>query len=113
VRDEVALEERGLTEHLLPRGLVHSADGRWALEHVPAMMPEARSVKAADKLHNLSCLLADLRNGDDVTVIWKRFRGGRERTLEMSGALVEALAPLVDSRLGRALVGVMEELRRF
>ena len=85
---------------------------RWAVEHVPVMSPEARLVKAADKLHNLSCLLADLESAQESAGVWRRFRGGRERTLEMSGALVEVLAPMVDPRLGRALLGVMRELRR-
>lgn len=76
---------------------------RWAVEHVPHMSPEAASVKAVDKLHNLRCLLQDLESVEDDDLIWSRFRGGRERTLAMDAELVEALTTRVDPRLGRAL----------
>jgi hypothetical protein len=84
---------------------------RWAVEHVPHMLPEARAVKAADKLHNLSCLLADLRAASEPATVWNRFRGGREKTLRMSGELVEALVPHVNPALGGALREVMAALR--
>jgi hypothetical protein len=42
--------------------------------------------------------------------VWSKFKGGRERTLAMSAALVEALAPRVDPRLGHALRTAMHEL---
>ena len=75
----------------------------WAVDHVPHMSPEAASVKAADKLHNLRCLLEDLESAEDDDIIWSRFRGGRERTLAMDEKLVEALITRVDPRLGKAL----------
>ena len=89
---------------------------RWAVEHVPQMSPEAASVKAVDKLHNFQCLLAELRAADDVTTVWARFTGGRERTLEMDAQLVAVLVTRVDPRLGKALeeahVAVIEHDRR-
>ncbi len=76
---------------------------RWAVDHVPHMSPEAAAVKAADKLHNLTSLLADLETAADPADVWKQFRGGRERTLRMAEELVGALAGRADPRLVRAL----------
>lgn len=41
----------------------------------------ARWVCAADKLHNASTILADLRRTIDPDTIWSRFNGGREATV--------------------------------
>jgi len=41
----------------------------------------ARWVCAADKLHNASSILADLRRTIDPQTIWSRFNGGREATV--------------------------------
>jgi (p)ppGpp synthase/HD superfamily hydrolase len=73
------------------------------IEHVTHMSADARTVKAADKLHNLSTLAADLESTSDKSQVWARFKGGRDQTLQLSRALVEALAPRVDPRLGEAL----------
>jgi (p)ppGpp synthase/HD superfamily hydrolase len=40
----------------------------------------ARWVCAADKLHNASTILADLRRTIDPGTVWSRFSGGRENT---------------------------------
>lgn len=63
-----------------------------ALEGVPSLSPEALVVKAADKLHNLQSLLAELRRPGDDAAVWARFTGGRERTLAMDRRIVDALA---------------------
>jgi len=76
---------------------------RWAIDHVPHMSPQAASVKAADKLHNLQSLAADLRKAPDPDAVWKHFNGGREETLRMSRELVDALATRVEPRISRAL----------
>jgi hypothetical protein len=76
---------------------------QWAIDHVPHMSPEAAAVKAADKIHNLQSLLADLRDAADSTQVWSRFRGGRELTLKMDAALVDALSRRTAPDLGRAL----------
>ncbi len=83
---------------------------RWAVDHAPHMLSEAALVKAADKLHNLSCLAADLERTKDRDAIWKHFKGGRDRTLAVAADLVEALAPRVDERLASALRAVLERL---
>jgi (p)ppGpp synthase/HD superfamily hydrolase len=84
----------------------------WAVDHAAHMSSEALAVKAADKLHNLQSLVRDLGNASDPSIVWAKFKGGRERTLAMSAALVEALAPRVDERLARALRASMRDLER-
>jgi len=83
---------------------------RLGVEHVASMSPQAASVKAADKLHNLRCLWVDLRDAGDSDQVWSRFRGGREGTLRVARGLVEALHRRVDPRIGRALKSALEEL---
>jgi (p)ppGpp synthase/HD superfamily hydrolase len=47
-----------------------------------ALAPErARWVCAADKIHNGSSILTDLRRTQDPDTIWTRFKGGREATI--------------------------------
>lgn len=86
---------------------------RDGIERVAAMSPEARAVKAADKLHNLTSLVLDLRRADDPDAVWGRFRGGRARTLVLSRELVRTLAPLVPAPLGEALGAALSELERL
>lgn len=81
-----------------------------AIDHVPHLSPEAAAIKACDKLHNLRSLQASLGIVDDPAAVWARFRGGRDRTLEMARGLVEALAPRVEPRLGEALRAALEGL---
>lgn len=84
---------------------------RWAVEHVAHMSAESAAVKAADKLHNLSSLLAELRSNADHAQVWSKFKGGRDRTLQMSGDLVGALHARLDSALSRELLATMQALR--
>ena len=80
--------------------------------HAAAVVPElsegAALVKACDKLHNLHSLAADLGRADDTQTVWAAFTGGRERTLDMSGRLVEALA----QRLGEPVAGALRDALR-
>ncbi len=77
---------------------------------VPHMSPEAASVKACDKLHNLHSLVNQLRASPDPEIVWAKFNGGRERTLEMSRDLVEALALRVDAKIAKALRAALQSL---
>lgn len=77
---------------------------------VPHMSPEAASVKACDKLHNLHSLVNQLRASPDPEIVWSKFNGGRERTLSMSRDLVEALAHRVDARIAKALRSALHAL---
>jgi len=81
-----------------------------AIDHVPHLSPEALLVKAADKLHNLSSLLADLRAADDPDDVWRPFTRGPAQTLRMSRTLVEALVPHLDAALGKSLTDALEAL---
>ena len=86
-----------------------------AIDHAPSMSREAASVKACDKLHNLESLLIQLEQARDPQQVWRRFRGGRDRTLVMDRALVDALGPRVDPELAGALArvqGAVEALAR-
>lgn len=83
-----------------------------AVDRVPEMSPEAATVKAADKLHNLATLLDDLRNAERHDDVWTHFTGGPARTLEMARALVEALVARVDPRLGGELMETLVALER-
>lgn len=74
-----------------------------AIDHAQDMSREAACVKACDKLHNLESLLAQLERASNPDAVWKRFRGGREATLDMDRELVGVLAPRVDSPLAEAL----------
>jgi (p)ppGpp synthase/HD superfamily hydrolase len=89
-----------LTEDKSRSWEVRKRDG---IDRVARLSPAALAVKAADKLHNLESLLADLRAGPDHARVWARYKGGRERTLEMSSALVRALESRGDPRLTRPL----------
>ncbi len=81
-----------------------------AIDHVSEMSNQAALVKAADKLHNLSTLLLDLRAAKDHAAVWRHFNGSPEATLAMSRGLVEALAHRLDGGLGTALVEALEAL---
>jgi (p)ppGpp synthase/HD superfamily hydrolase len=85
---------------------------RWAVEHVPHMSPEAASVKAVDKLHNLQSLLEDLRRSPDPEQVWSKFRGGREQTIQHARELVAALCTRIDPRIARVLNGALDALIR-
>ncbi len=80
------------------------------IEHVPHLSADALSVKAADKLHNLRTLADDLRAAKDPDRLWGKFRGGRERTLSVSRALVDALALRCDVRLAAELRDALDDL---
>jgi len=51
------------------------------LDHLARMPEEAVLIKAADVLHNLQSLLADLGAADDPETVWKSFNAGPERQL--------------------------------
>jgi len=80
------------------------------IDKIASMSAPALSIKAADKLHNLATLAAELRTAADPNEVWKRFTGGRERTLEMSARLVAELEPRVQPELARGLRQALREL---
>ncbi len=86
---------------------------QYAVDHVAEMPLGAAMVKAADKLHNLSSLRADLEASEDASKVWERFRGKREGTLRMAESLVAALEARLDARLTVDLRATLEALRAF
>jgi len=84
-----------------------------AVDHVADMPLGAAMVKAADKLHNLSSLRADLEASADASEVWERFRGKREGTLRMAEALVAALEARLEARMTVDLRATLEALRAF
>ncbi|MEO0649300.1 MAG: HD domain-containing protein [Planctomycetota bacterium] len=84
---------------------------RAGIEAVPDYSEAAATVKAADKLHNLESMAAALEAAADSATFWKPFHGGRERTLQMSGELVKALAARVAPELGQPLSAAYARLR--
>jgi (p)ppGpp synthase/HD superfamily hydrolase len=63
-------------------GVELSGDDRKSdyLERLSIASEEARWVCAADKIHNASTIVADLRRTVDAETIWSRFGGGRAGT---------------------------------
>jgi (p)ppGpp synthase/HD superfamily hydrolase len=65
----------------------------------------ARWVCAADKIHNASSILADLRRTVDPESVWGRFNAGKEGTIRWYRAVHDRLRELSFSG------GILEELR--
>lgn len=57
------------------------------LRHIASEPWEARAIVLADKLHNLSSMLVDLDNGEDI---WPRFNAPREGILWYHQAMIAA-----------------------
>ena len=66
------------------------------LNHLTQMPREAVLIKAADVLHNLYSLLADLEAAADPASVWEPFNAGPERQLWYFTGVVDA----VERRLG-------------
>lgn len=64
------------------------------LERLANASDTARWVCAADKLHNASSILADLRRTIDPGSVWSRFGGGREGTVRWYRRVYERLEAL-------------------
>src|SRR6478672_4943659 len=64
------------------------------LERLGAASPRALWVCAADKLHNASTILADLRRTGYPDTVWGRFGGGKVPTLQFYRDVVDRLTAL-------------------
>jgi (p)ppGpp synthase/HD superfamily hydrolase len=81
------------------------------LERLSQAGESARWVCAADKLHNASSVLADLRRTIDPNSVWSRFTGGREATIRWYRRVYDRLQNLgfrgeIMAELERAVVGL-------
>jgi (p)ppGpp synthase/HD superfamily hydrolase len=73
----------------------------------------ARWVCAADKLHNASTILADLKRTIDPNTVWGRFSAGKEGTVKWYRRVYERLKALgFQAPILRELEGVVLELER-
>jgi (p)ppGpp synthase/HD superfamily hydrolase len=77
-------------------GVELSGDDRRAdyLERLADANDEARWVCAADKIHNASSIISDLRRTIDPETIWARFGGGRAATARWYRQVYERLEGL-------------------
>jgi (p)ppGpp synthase/HD superfamily hydrolase len=77
-------------------GVELSGDDRKAdyLERLSGASEEARWVSAADKIHNASSIISDLRRTVDTETIWRRFGGGRAGTSRWYRQVYERLRAL-------------------
>jgi (p)ppGpp synthase/HD superfamily hydrolase len=78
------------------------------LDHLREAPDDVRLVSAADKLHNVRTILADLRNDGDS--VWERFSGRREGTLWYYRAVLDVLSEGKPNRLVEELHRVVSEL---
>jgi (p)ppGpp synthase/HD superfamily hydrolase len=61
------------------------------LERLAVANERARWVCAADKLHNASAIIADLKRTIDPDTVWGRFTGGREGTIRWYARIYDRL----------------------
>jgi (p)ppGpp synthase/HD superfamily hydrolase len=86
------------------------------LERLGGANEPARWVCAADKIHNASTIISDLRRTVDAETIWSRFSGGKTATVQWYRNVYDRLrevgfdAPIM-SELGR-VVAELEQLGR-
>jgi (p)ppGpp synthase/HD superfamily hydrolase len=66
------------------------------IDHIEGMPQEAVLIKAADVLHNLLSLLADLEAAEDPASVWRPFNAGPDRQLWYFTGVIDA----VERRLG-------------
>jgi (p)ppGpp synthase/HD superfamily hydrolase len=84
------------------------------LERLEQASDSARWVCAADKLHNASTILADLRRTIDPNVIWSRFNGGREATVRWYRRVYDRLKELgFQGEIMRELEEVVTQLEAW
>jgi (p)ppGpp synthase/HD superfamily hydrolase len=83
------------------------------LERLAGANEAARWVCAADKLHNASTILADLRRTIDPGSVWSRFTGGRDATVNWYRRVYDRLADVgfageIMAELGRVVTELEE-----
>lgn len=97
-------------------GVELSGDDRKAdyLERLSGASEEARWVCAADKVHNASSIIADLRRTVDTETIWSRFGGGKAGTGRWYRQVYERLRELgFDAPIMAELDNVSGELQKL
>lgn len=94
-------------------GIELSADERREdyLERLSAASTQARWVCAADKVHNASTILSDLKRTDYPETVWGRFNAGREATIRWYQRVHDRLREVgFDAPIMRELADVARDL---
>jgi len=99
--------------------VTENKDDSWAdrkehgIQSVATLSEGALLIKACDKLHNLSSLALSLESADDPSVVWARFRGRRDGTLDTSRRMVEALCQRVSAQLESCLRAALARTQKY
>lgn len=84
------------------------------LDRLAAATDEARWVCAADKIHNASSIVADLRRTVDPETVWNRFAGGKTGTAGWYQQVCDRLRGVgFDAPIMRELAQVAAELQHL
>jgi (p)ppGpp synthase/HD superfamily hydrolase len=84
------------------------------LNRLSSASEEARWVCAADKIHNASSIISDLRRTVDPETIWNRFGGGKAATARWYRQVYERLREVgFDAPIMTELDNVSSELQKF
>jgi len=84
------------------------------LNRLSSASEEARWVCAADKIHNASSIISDLRRTVDPETIWSRFGGGKAATARWYRQVYERLREVgFDAPIMTELDNVSSELQKF
>ena len=84
-----------------------------AVDAVATMSTEAATIKAADKLHNLSSLVLALEDAANPDEVWAHFSRGPEVTIHMSELLVTALSHRIPQPLAQELEATLVRLSQL
>lgn len=80
------------------------------IEQTKTLPPEAKLIIAADKLHNASTTLRDMRT--DGNAVWERFNGGREGSLWVYDEMLRSLSQDWQHPILAHLADVVDALHR-
>jgi (p)ppGpp synthase/HD superfamily hydrolase len=108
---EVARIVLGCTDNMGSEKLSWRSRKEAYLTHLTMAPDDVRLVCAADKLHNVRCLLVDLRHDGEPT--WERFAGKKDGTLWYYRAITDIFLKLGPERIAVELDLVVGELQRL
>jgi (p)ppGpp synthase/HD superfamily hydrolase len=84
------------------------------LERLAGATDSARWVCAADKIHNASTIITDLRRTVDADTVWNRFGGGKEATARWYRSVYDRLREVgFDAPIMEELARVSDELAQL
>jgi len=78
------------------------------LAHLAESSGDALLVSACDKLHNLSCIVADVQDIGDA--VFERFTASKDQTIWYYTELAGVLTDRVPDRLGKAIQAALRDL---